>query len=70
VIDIFLGLIVAWVLVRYEFPFKRIFDSLIDLPFACRRVAGLVYSSLYVKQGWLGQFLVPWESRPPIRGWP
>ncbi len=60
VIDIFLGMIVAWVLVRYEFPFKRIFDSLIDLPFALpTAVAGLVYSSLYVKQGWLGQFLVP-----------
>src|SRR5580700_6875396 len=60
VIDIFLGLIVAWVLVRYEFPLKRIFDSLIDLPFALpTAVAGLVYSSLYVKQGWLGQFLVP-----------
>ena len=59
-IDIFLGMIVAWVLVRYDFPFKRIFDSLIDLPFALpTAVAGLVYSNLYVKQGWLGQFLVP-----------
>lgn len=55
-----LGLLVAWVLVRYEFPLKRVFDSLIDLPFALpTAVAGLVYSSLYVKQGWLGQFLVP-----------
>lgn len=54
------GLLVAWVLVRYEFPLKRLFDSLIDLPFALpTAVAGLVYSSLYVKQGWLGQFLVP-----------
>jgi sulfate transport system permease protein len=60
VMDIFLGMIVAWVLVRYDFPLKRIFDSLIDLPFALpTAVAGLVYSSLYVKQGWLGQFLVP-----------
>jgi sulfate transport system permease protein len=47
-------------LVRYEFPGKRLLDSLIDLPFALpTAVAGLVYSSLYVKQGWLGQFLVP-----------
>jgi len=60
VIDTVLGLLLAWVLVRYEFPFKRIFDSLIDLPFALpTAVAGLVYSSLYVKTGWLGQFLVP-----------
>ena len=58
--DIVFGLIVAWVLVRYEFPGKRLFDSLIDLPFALpTAVAGLVYSSLYVEHGWLGQFLVP-----------
>ena len=55
-----LGLLIAWVLVRYEFPFKRLFDSLIDLPLALpTAVAGLVYSSLYVENGWLGQFLVP-----------
>ncbi|MDZ4821005.1 MAG: sulfate ABC transporter permease subunit CysT [Planctomycetota bacterium] len=59
-IDVVLGLLIAWVLVRYEFPFKRFFDSLIDLPFALpTSVAGLVYSSLYVQSGWLGQFLVP-----------
>jgi sulfate transport system permease protein len=52
--------LVAWVLVRYEFPLKHFFDSLVDLPFALpTAVAGLVYSSLYVKSGWLGQFLVP-----------
>jgi sulfate transport system permease protein len=55
-----LGLLIAWVLVRYEFPGKRVLDSLIDLPFALpTAVAGLVYSSLYVENGWLGQFLVP-----------
>lgn len=60
IVDMVLGLLVAWVLVRYEFPFKRFFDSLIDLPFALpTAVAGLVYSQLYVKNGWLGQFLVP-----------
>jgi sulfate transport system permease protein len=60
VINVFLGLLVAWVLVRYEFPFKRLFDSLVDLPFALpTAVAGLVYSSLYVPTGWLGQYLVP-----------
>jgi sulfate transport system permease protein len=55
-----LGVWVAWVLVRYEFPLKKVIDSLVDLPFALpTAVAGLVYSSLYVEQGWLGQFLVP-----------
>jgi sulfate transport system permease protein len=60
VVSVVLGLLVAWVLVRYEFPAKRLFDSLVDLPFALpTAVAGLVYSGLYVKNGWLGQFLVP-----------
>ena len=55
-----LGLLLAWVLVRYAFPGKRIVDSLIDLPLALpTAVAGLVYSALYVKKGWLGQYLVP-----------
>lgn len=55
-----LGLLVAWVLVRYHFPFKRLFDALVDLPFALpTAVAGLVFGSLYAPNGWLGQFLVP-----------
>jgi sulfate transport system permease protein len=60
VINLFLGLLVAWVLVRYQFPGKRLIDSLIDLPLALpTAVGGLVYASLYVKKGWLGQYLVP-----------
>ena len=59
-VNVVLGLLVAWVLVRYRFPLKRLLDALVDLPFALpTAVAGLVYSSLYVKTGWLGQFLVP-----------
>lgn len=59
-LNVVLGLVVAWTLVRYEFPFKRIVDALVDVPFALpTAVAGLVYASLYVKDGWLGQFLVP-----------
>lgn len=59
-INAVLGLLVAWVLVRYPFPLKRYFDALVDLPFALpTAVAGLVFSSLYVPNGWLGQFLVP-----------
>jgi sulfate/thiosulfate transport system permease protein len=60
VASIVLGFVIAWVLVRYEFPLKRLFDALVDLPFALpTAVAGLVYSALYVENGWLGQFLVP-----------
>ncbi len=59
-LNVLIGLLLAWVLVRYEFPGKRLLDSLIDLPFALpTAVAGLVYSSLYVENGWYGQFLVP-----------
>jgi sulfate transport system permease protein len=59
-VNVFVGLLLAWVLVRYEFPFKRLFDSLVDLPFALpTAVAGLVFSNLYVENGWLGRFLVP-----------
>ncbi len=58
--NVFLGSLVAWVLVRYAFPGKRMVDALVDLPLALpTAVGGLVYASLYVKSGWLGQFLVP-----------
>lgn len=59
-INVVLGLIVGWTLVRYDFPGKRFFDALVDVPLALpTAVAGLVYSGLYVENGWLGQFLVP-----------
>src|SRR5437868_6237285 len=59
-INVVFGLLLAWVLVRYEFPLKRLFDSLVDLPFALpTAVAGLVYANLYVENGWLGRFLTP-----------
>jgi sulfate transport system permease protein len=59
-INVPLGLLLAWILVRYEFPLKRVLDSLIDLPFALpTAVAGLVYANLYVQNGWFGRFLVP-----------
>ncbi|HEU0091205.1 MAG TPA: sulfate ABC transporter permease subunit CysT [Vicinamibacteria bacterium] len=60
VVNVFLGLLIAWVLVRYRFPGRRLMDSLIDLPLALpTAVGGLVYASLYVKKGWLGRYLVP-----------
>ena len=52
------GLVVAWVLVRYEFPFKRVVDALVDLPFALpTAVAGIALTSLYAANGWIGQYL-------------
>jgi len=49
------GLIVAWALVRYQFPGRRFFDALIDFPFALpTAVAGLTYANLYINDGWLG----------------
>ena len=52
------GLIVAWVLVRYEFPFKRVVDALVDLPFALpTAVAGIALTALYAANGWIGQYL-------------
>jgi sulfate transport system permease protein len=52
------GLVVAWVLVRYEFPFKRLIDALVDLPFALpTAVAGIALTAIYAQNGWIGQFL-------------
>jgi sulfate/thiosulfate transport system permease protein len=54
------GLIIAWVLVRYEFPFKRIIDALIDLPFALpTAVAGLTLATVYSENGWIGSLFAP-----------
>lgn len=59
-INVFLGLLLAWVLVRYEFPGKRIFDALIDLPFALpTAVAGVSLTALYSQNGWIGSLLTP-----------
>ncbi len=55
-----LGLLIAWVLARYEFFGKNLVNSLIDIPFALpTAVAGLTYSSIYAKEGWLGRLLDP-----------
>ncbi|MEK4518822.1 sulfate ABC transporter permease subunit CysT [Paenibacillus sp. FSL H8-0122] len=59
-INVGLGLLLAWVLVRYEFPGKRIFDALIDLPFALpTAVAGVSLTALYSQNGWIGSLLAP-----------
>jgi len=60
VINAVFGLIVAWVLVRYEFPGKRVIDALVDLPFALpTAVAGIALTTLYAPNGWIGQYLEP-----------
>jgi sulfate transport system permease protein len=57
VINAVMGLILAWVLVRYDFPGKRIVDGLIELPFALpTAVAGIALTHLTVKEGWVGAF--------------
>ncbi len=54
------GLLVAWVLVRYSFPGKKLVDALVDLPFALpTAVAGISLTTLYAPNGWLGQWLEP-----------
>jgi sulfate/thiosulfate transport system permease protein len=54
------GLTLAWALVRYDFPGKRLVDALVDLPFALpTAVAGIALAALYAGNGWIGQLLVP-----------
>jgi sulfate transport system permease protein len=59
-LNVVFGGIVAWVLVRYTFPGKKIVDALVDLPFALpTAVAGIALTALYSSNGWLGRFLEP-----------
>lgn len=64
VLNLFLGLLLAWILVRYQFPGKKFVDTLIDLPFALpTAVAGLTLSALFAQNGWVGQLLVPLDIK-------
>jgi sulfate transport system permease protein len=59
-INAFFGLIVAWVLVRYRFPGKKLVDALVDLPFALpTAVAGIALTAIYAPNGWIGSLLEP-----------
>ena len=59
-VNLVFGLLVAWVLVRYRFPGRRLVDALVDLPFALpTAVAGIALTALYAPNGWLGSLLVP-----------
>ncbi len=60
-VNVVFGLLVAWVLVRYRFPGKKIVDALVDLPFALpTAVAGIALTALLAGNGWVGQVFEPW----------
>src|SRR4051812_25061918 len=62
-VNVVFGLLLAWVLVRYSFPGKRIVDALVDLPFALpTAVAGISLTALLAGNGWIGQYLEPLRS--------
>jgi sulfate/thiosulfate transport system permease protein len=63
-IDGIFGTLIAWVLVRYDFPFKKIVDASVDLPFALpTAVAGLTLATVYSDNGWIGSLLAPFGIR-------
>jgi sulfate transport system permease protein len=69
-VNVVFGLIVAWVLVRYHFPFKRLVDALVDLPFALpTAVAGIALTAIWAQNGLLGQHLPFKVSFTPIGVW-
>lgn len=61
IVSTVLGLLVAWVLVRYRFPGRRLLDAMVDLPFALpTAVAGITLTAIYAPNGWLGEYLAEW----------
>jgi sulfate/thiosulfate transport system permease protein len=69
-LNAFFGLIVAWVLVRYHFPAKRLIDALVDLPFALpTAVAGIALTAIYAQNGLIGQWLPFKVSFTPLGVW-
>ena len=63
-INLVFGLIIAWTLVRYEFPGRNLIDALIDMPFALpTAVSGIALTTVFAHNGWIGRFLEPWGVR-------
>ncbi|WP_439273149.1 sulfate ABC transporter permease subunit CysT [Pseudochrobactrum sp. HB0163] len=63
-INVVFGVLLAWVLVRYHFPGRRLLDAMVDLPFALpTAVAGIALTALYTPQGWIGAWLAPLDIR-------
>ncbi len=66
-VNVVFGVIVAWVLVRYKFPGKRLLDAIVDLPFALpTAVAGIALSTLYAPKGWIGSLF---SAKGPLNSW-
>jgi len=64
VVNAFFGLVVAWVLVRYRFPGRRVLDAFVDLPFALpTAVAGIALATLYAPNGWIGRWFDVFDIR-------
>jgi len=69
-VNLFAGLLVSWVLVRYTFPAKRLVDAMVDLPFALpTSVAGLVLATVYSENGWIGRFFAPFGIKIAFTRW-
>lgn len=68
-INLVFGLILAWCLVRYDFPGRKLVDALIDLPFALpTAVAGIALTALYAPNGWVGSLFAPGGALAPLFG--
>ncbi len=60
-INLVFGFIIAWTLVRYEFPGRKLIDALIDMPFALpTAVSGIALTTVFAQNGWIGRYLEPW----------
>jgi sulfate transport system permease protein len=69
-INVIFGIITAWVLVRYDFPGKRVADAIVDIPFALpTAVAGIALTTLYANNGWLGSLLAPFGIKIAYTPW-
>lgn len=64
IINLFVGFLFAWVLVRYDFPGKKIIDTLVDLPFTLpTAVAGIALTTIYSQNGWIGKIFAPYSIK-------
>src|SRR5271165_5611285 len=69
-VDLFAGLAIAWTLTRYSFPGRRLFDAMVDLPFALpTAVAGIALSTLYAPYGWIGAVLAHFGVKIAYTPW-
>ena len=68
--NVIVGVLIAWVLVRYDFPGRRIFDAIVDLPFALpTAVAGIALTAIYAPNGWIGSILMEYGIKIAYTPW-